>query len=493
MMNSFRLSVIAAALHTAVSACLNVSGEEKIPAAEPMHYNSVVQLIVQQKTKPSVFHPWKNDTYEETMGTGFVIDGQRILTCAHVISDSTNIMVRKSSSEEKFMAKALFFGHDSDLAMVTVEDKTFFSDTLPLLLNGLPALPASVLVAGYALGTTNLTCTKAALTNIVMYRYAHSKKTLPVIGLDSKIEHGASGGPAFKDDYTVFGVAFQVPRDAKKTCHIIPCTVIEQFLNDIKDGKVDGIADSPFDVVAPMESPDMRKAFKMNDKRTGVLVCTLRDATNTPAIFKKDDVLLSVDGMLIANNGQVLHLGRSIDFQAVMAEKQLNATVKFEVLRGGKPLNLEYALSKLTAEPSNPGYEAGYDCRPAYFITGGLLFTTLSKDYIAEAGMDNLKLDKRETVGMDGDRRVMLVYVLQDDSTLGYQEILHTQVTEVNGKKVSTVHEVMEAVESQKNGFITFLLANKMPVILDAGKMKAATQRILELYGILEERSSNLK
>jgi S1-C subfamily serine protease len=458
-----------------------------------MHYNSVVQFVVQQKTKPSVFHPWKNDTYEETMGTGFVIDGQRILTCAHVISDSTNIMARKSTSGEKFMAKALFFGHDSDLALVTVEDKTFFSDTLPLLLNGLPALPASVLVAGYPLGATNLTCTKAALTNIVMYRYAHSKKTLPVIGLDSKIEHGASGGPAFKDDYTVFGVAFQVPRDAKKTCHIIPCTVIEQFLNDIKDGRVDGVADSPFDVVAPMESPDMRKAYKMGDKRAGVLVCSLREAANTPAIFKKDDVLLSVDGMRIANDGQVLHLGRSIDFQAVMAEKQLNATVKFEVLRNGKPLKLEYALSKLTAEPGEPGYEAGFDCRPAYFITSGLLFTTLSKAYIAEAGMDSLTLDKRVAVNMDGDRRVMLVYVLQDDSTLGYQEIMHTQVTEINGKKVTTVREVMEAVDKQKDGFITFLLANSMPVILDVENMKAATPRILELYGIPAERSTNLK
>jgi S1-C subfamily serine protease len=326
-----------------------------------------------------------------------------------------------------------------------------------------------------------------------MYRYAHSKKTLPVIGLDSKIEHGASGGPAFKDDYTVFGVAFQVPRDAKKTCHIIPCTVIEQFLNDIKDGRVDGVADSPFDVVAPMESPDMRKAYKMGDKRAGVLVCSLREAANTPAIFKKDDVLLSVDGMRIANDGQVLHLGRSIDFQAVMAEKQLNATVKFEVLRNGKPLKLEYALSKLTAEPGEPGYEAGFDCRPAYFITSGLLFTTLSKAYIAEAGMDSLTLDKRVAVNMDGDRRVMLVYVLQDDSTLGYQEIMHTQVTEINGKKVTTVREVMEAVDKQKDGFITFLLANSMPVILDVENMKAATPRILELYGIPAERSTNLK
>jgi hypothetical protein len=137
--------------------------------------------------------------------------------------------------------------------------------------------------------------------------------------------------------------------------------------------------------------------------------------------------------------------------------------------------------------------DLGCDNTPAYFITGGLLFTALSWDYVKLVGRENLVLASNGTVMTDGDRRVMLCHVLPDEINEGYQQIKDIQVVEVNGRKVKTVRELKDIVDRQKSGFITFLLANQTPVILDVEKMKGTTPSILERFEILNERSTNVR
>ena len=492
MMNSFRLSVIAAALLTAVSACLNVSAEEKQPAA-PLQYNSVVRFTLQQKNRPIqvIDCPWLTHNYYESSGAGFVIDGHRILTCAHVLENTTNVMVRKLSSDTLFPVQVLHVCDDSDLALVTVADKSFFSDTQALAIKDLPDLKAPVQVAGYPMGVTNLCLTNAMATGIRLTRYTHCKKARPVICLDSYLVPGFSGGPVFAGDLTVAGVAFQTEREEKKTTHVIPGPVIRQFLADAGDGTLAGAPDWPFDVLAPLENPDMRKSFKLGAGQTGVLVCSAREGVLSK-LFRKDDVLLALDGNLISNTGEILQRGLNLDASMLFAEKQVNEKVVFDVLRRGKPIKVEYTLQRLPPLAIQC-LDLGCDNTPAYFITGGLLFTALSWDYVKLVGRENLVLASGGTVMTDGDRRVMLCHVLPDEINEGYQQIKDIQVVEVNGRTVKKVRELKDIVDRQKSGFITFLLANKMPVILDVGKMKAATPSILELYEIPAERSTNLK
>jgi S1-C subfamily serine protease len=487
-LNGYNLRAVC--LMTALSACVMVSyAKEKKPESEaPPDYNSVVQVFV-QPLKPIASIPWQDYTQPATSGSGFVIDGQRIMTCAHVVADATQIMVRKQSCEDKFMAKVLFIDNDADLALITVEDKAFFSDTPALAFNGVPPLQTSVLVVGYPVGGENMSYTQGIVTRIEPSVYAHSMKNLLAMQVDANVNPGNSGGPAFAADRTVLGVAFQAQKE-NNIYQIIPVPIIRHFLDDIKDGKVDGIADSPFLVISTMESKDMRKAFKMNDQQSGVLVCKLEDSAKSLGIFQKDDVLLSVEGKRIANNGRIHHLGHALDARVMLAEKQLKSTLTFEVLRDGKLLKVDYPLCKLP--DGCRGFE--FDYKPTYFITGGMVFIPMSGNYIAEiGGPNNLSYDQREDRYSPGDEFVVLVSVLADEVNHGYQQHTHAQVIEVNGKKPTSLRDLMKTVESQKTGFITFLLANKMPIIMDVEKMKASTPRILKQYRVPADRSSDLK
>jgi hypothetical protein len=220
-------------------------------------------------------------------------------------------------------------------------------------------------------------------------------------------------------------------------------------------------------------------------------VCSAREGVPSK-LFRKDDVLLALDGNLISNTGEILQRGLNLDASVLFAEKQVNEKVVFDVLRRWKPIKVEYTLQRLPPLAIQC-LDLGCDNTPAYFITGGLLFTALSWDYVKLVGRENLVLASNGTVMTDGDRRVMLCHVLPDEINEGYQQIKDIQVVEVNGRKVKTVRELKDIVDRQKSGFITFLLANQTPVILDVEKMKGTTPSILERFEILNERSTNVR
>ena len=55
-------------------------------------------------SRPNHFLPWQNHPKRESTGTGFVVHGRLILTNAHVVSDSTYVLVKRHGSGSKYKA-----------------------------------------------------------------------------------------------------------------------------------------------------------------------------------------------------------------------------------------------------------------------------------------------------------------------------------------------------------------------------------------------------
>src|SRR5688572_9891337 len=60
----------------------------KLPAVE----NSVVKIFA-MKRFPDVFRPWTKQPPQETTGSGVVIEGNRILTNAHVVAYASQVQI----------------------------------------------------------------------------------------------------------------------------------------------------------------------------------------------------------------------------------------------------------------------------------------------------------------------------------------------------------------------------------------------------------------
>ena len=110
--------------------------------------SAVVKIFV-TSNEMDYYRPWQSKGSKASAGSGAIIDGKRILTNAHVVSDHTFIQVKKDSDPKKYTARVVAIGHDCDLALLEVEDPRFFDGVIPLEFGSLPKQKDSVTVIGY--------------------------------------------------------------------------------------------------------------------------------------------------------------------------------------------------------------------------------------------------------------------------------------------------------------------------------------------------------
>ena len=106
---------------TAVLWISNISAQDIIT-------NSVVKIYTVSSSY-SYENPWQMSGQSKGTGSGCIIEGNRILTNAHVISNSTFLQVKKAGESEKYIARIVSVSHESDLAILTVDDPEFFKNS----------------------------------------------------------------------------------------------------------------------------------------------------------------------------------------------------------------------------------------------------------------------------------------------------------------------------------------------------------------------------
>ncbi|PFH37793.1 hypothetical protein BESB_001350 [Besnoitia besnoiti] len=242
--------------------------------------SSVVKIFV-DITTPDHHSPWQMQAPKEVSGSGFVIEGRRVLTNGHVVTDATRVLVRKHGNAKKFLARVLATAHEADLALLEVDSEEFWENLEPLEFGGVPHLSESVTVLGYPTGGDQLSITEGVVSRVGMSVYAHSSFSLLTVQIDAAINPGNSGGPAMVDNRVV-GVAFQGFSQLQNMGFIVPYPVVRHFLNDlILHGRYTGFPALGMKI-AHMENDGLREFKGLNALRasdlphgvtpTGVLV-----------------------------------------------------------------------------------------------------------------------------------------------------------------------------------------------------------------------------
>ena len=91
---------------------------------------SIVKIYTVQD-HPSYDNPWNTLGPDSKNGSGAVISGNRILTSAHVVENSTFIQVRLYGSAKRYEANVVAISHEADLAILEVDDPTIFDEVQP--------------------------------------------------------------------------------------------------------------------------------------------------------------------------------------------------------------------------------------------------------------------------------------------------------------------------------------------------------------------------
>ncbi len=312
--------------------------------------SNVKEAVVKIYTVSNAYNyhePWQMWGQKIFNGSGCIISGNRILTNAHVVRDQTFIQVRRSGEAKRYTAEPEIIAHESDLAILKVQDNTFFEGTEPVEIGELPEIKDKIVVYGFPEGGDKLSITEGVVSRVEHTKYYHSSAYLLTCQIDAAINSGNSGGPVIKDD-KIIGVAFQglAGRGFENIGYMVPAPVIKHFLLDIKDGRHDGTPDIGLSM-QKMENPDMRRKYLMNDKQSGILINKVYPDSPAEGVVEAGDVLLSIEGEKIENDGTIeLRQGERTYFGYLMQKKQINESVNLEMLRNGRIRNGNIILTK---------------------------------------------------------------------------------------------------------------------------------------------------
>ncbi|MGH7162341.1 MAG: trypsin-like peptidase domain-containing protein [Planctomycetota bacterium] len=456
--------------------------------------NSVIQVFTVSQEE-DYFLPWQRPDPQSSGGSAFFIGHSRLMTNAHVVSDARNLLVKRPDRADRKEARVLFVGHDCDLAVLTVDDPSFFEGMKPLPFGPQPALRSTVAAVGYPMGGRKLSITEGVVSRIEVRGYSHSGADEHLtIQIDAAINPGNSGGPVLQEGKVV-GVAFQGQFFAQNIGYMIPPSVIHHFLADIADDRYDGYPELGV-IHAELENDALRAYLDVPGDGTGVVVLKPLPYSSAAGVVRRNDVLHAIDGVPIRNDGTILVEGEALDFAYVVEGKQVGESVKLSVRREGKVSDIDVPL-KAWKPPMT--LATIYDRPAQYLAAGGYVFVPLTSNYLFRAGRTSEELiyymqQYYRSIAVEGESREQLVVLSQvlkhPLTTYAASAYSNSIVEKVNGVVPRDFRHFAELFDDAAADVvkIEFEGVNIPPVILDRKRMQAVHAEICKRYGIAVDR-----
>ena len=431
-------------------------------------------------SQPNHLQPWQRMRQEFSTSSGFIIAGNRILTNAHAVEYGSLIQVKKRQSESKYVARVEAVGHECDLAVLSIEDPTFWEETSALTFGSLPGLLEEVNVIGYPVGGDTISISSGVVSRIEMQEYAQAQSQLLAIQIDAAINPGNSGGPVVNTDGQVIGVAFQSlqEEDIENIGFVVPVPVIHHFLEDIKgNNRYSGVCSLGVRLQS-MENEELRKFKKMEIKETGVLIIDIAATSPAASCLKKGDVLLMIDDIRVGNEGSIdLREGNfkeRVQLSYHLSQMFPGDIVKCQILRDGIRIPVEVAVSVpkkliprtlLKFDNTEIVNNNRVKCSsivggsPSYLIIGGLVFISLSREYLdSEFNPDRVTpanfdlwsdefqiLSKADsTEKKENEEIVLLSQVISHRCNIGYETQRNMQLHSFNGIPVENLSHLQK-------------------------------------------------
>ena len=457
--------------------------------------DSVVKVFATRNTIDYI-NPWQSRGVQEITGSGCIIQGNRILTNAHVVNQNTFIQVRKESSQKKYIAKIKTVGNDCDLAILQVEDPEFFKGVSPLEIGELPNLQDKVTVIGFPMGGDKLSITQGVVSRMEGMNYINSNQSLLGVQIDAAINPGNSGGPAINNGKIV-GIVMQGITESQNIGYIIPTPIINHFLKDSEGGQYAGF---PYLGIQfnNTENKALRKYYGASNDAGGILVANVVPFFSADGLLKEGDMILEVNGVAIGDDGTfAFRDNERLDIGHLINMQKIGETAELKIRRQGK--------IKIVKVPLKPTSElvkvANYSEKPSFCIYGGLIFTVLNTDLIGMLSADdNLPplsfLYYSMGLGRLNEKRkkeiVVLLKILPDEINIGYHGRGFEIISKVNGKEFDSFKQFVELIEDAQAENIVFEAEDKEKIVLPCKDIDKITQDIIKRNNISNQFSDDV-
>lgn len=467
-------------------------------AAQDEVRDAVVKITATLRL-PNLVQPWTKLPPQEVSGSGFIIEGHRLLTNAHVVQYASQIYVQPHQSAEKLSAKVLAIAPAVDLALLSVGDESFF-DNRPVisLAEGLPQVKSTVNVYGYPVGGEQMSVTEGIISRIDYAAYNFQTAGLR-IQIDAALNPGNSGGPAVSAGKLV-GVAFSGLKTAENIGYLIPVEEIRLFFDDVADGRYDG-KPQLHDDLQTVENDALRAKLGLPKDIGGAMV-TRRHSKDESYPLNEGDVITHIADAALDNAARVqVSDDLKLPFQYLIPKVAQDKRLKLKIFRGGQTLDVEVPLEE-QGKPLVPYLNGAY---PRYFIYGPLVFSPVTREFVQMMGYGYYSLVERgsplalraaDKAAFEGEELVVVPSPMFAHSLIkGYSQPQLGVVSHVNGTAVRSLVHLVELLRDADGEYIEFKFFGHTTetLVFRRAEIAAATEDILTDNGIRKQCSDDLQ
>lgn len=483
----------------AVYLLLTIAVVTPVSAADSIR-ESVVQLHFTTRN-PDFYRPWTKARPSEGSASGVVVEGNKILTNAHVVRYASQLFVQLKKGGDKMPAKAISVDPRMDLALVELEDPSHIAHLPYLELSDkLPTVKSTVNAYGYPMGGKDLSVTEGIVSRIEYESYYFGGTGLR-IQIDAALNPGNSGGPTVQNGKIV-GLVFSRITEGENIGYVIPTQEIERFLEDSSDGKFDG---KPlfFQSFSTLENPRLREFLGLPKEQSGLVVGEpYHNSDEYP--LKRWDVITHIGPHNIDNEGFVdVEDDLRLSFKYYVPKLADRNQVELTVWREGKSIQVNVPVSPVPSRVM-PHLLLKY---PRYFIYGPLVFSAASNE-IAQTLSSSRKWVKylsyyeNPLIGrlydqpdFEGEELVIVcTRMFPHRITKGYGDPSFAVVTHLNEEPVKNLRQFALLLKECKDDFIRIrLIGSGESLVFRRSEIEASTEEILADEGIRYQCSPDLR
>jgi len=435
--------------------------------------------------------PWVKQTPWTRVLTGLVVPGPRLLVASPAFGNSLLIEVQKHGRQQRTLARRALVDHEGPLALLEVDDPSFWEGLAPLPLAERVPVSGEVTVHRW-LRAAQFEASRAAVAQVRAGRHGVSRVGLLTLDLSSNLE-GAGESEVVMAGGEVVGLVTSKGGDVLAA---LGAPVLRQFLEAAAHPPYRGFARVGV-AWQELQNPALREHLGVGPGEGGVRTTRVFTHGAAAGVLEVGDVILEVTGVPVDPAGQFDHpLYGRLDMALLFTDgRRPGDRVELRILRGGQRRDVALTLKRMPPEEDRvPPYVV--DRAPEYAVYGGLVFQHLTGAYLATWPDWMRRAPPRLLIALERDgaeptperpRLVVLTSVLPDAANLGYQDLRDLIVTAVNGERVGSLDDLRRAFERPQAGFhsVEFLPGQATRrIVIDAAEAAQAAERIGAAYGI---------